>query len=295
MDREKIVYALGFFDGVHVGHQALITACCHLAQQNGCAPGVVTFDIHPETLIAGQAPKLINTSEDRARMLLGYGIRKLLVLPFDAQLRNQPWCSFLEDLADKGAAGFVCGDDFRFGFRGEGNAKLLGDFCREKGLRWTVVPGQNIDGQRISSTHIRKLIEAGRMEEAVRFLGHAHVLSGQVVQGRGLGHTLGIPTANLALPEGVVCPRYGVYACKAIVEAREYLAVTNIGMRPTVGGQHVTVEPWILDFEGDLYGKKITLQFYQFLRSEQKFGSLEELQAEIRKNAAQTREFFGKM
>ena len=295
MDREKIVYALGFFDGVHVGHQALITACCHLARQNGCAPGVVTFDIHPETLIAGQAPKLINTSEDRARMLLGYGIRKLLVLPFDAQLRNQPWCSFLEDLVDKGAAGFVCGDDFRFGFRGEGNAKLLGDFCREKGLRWTVVPGQNIDGQRISSTHIRKLIEAGRMEEAVRFLGHAHVLSGQVVQGRGLGHTLGIPTANLALPEGVVCPRYGVYACKAIVEAREYLAVTNIGMRPTVGGQHVTVEPWILDFEGDLYGEKITLQFYQFLRSEQKFGSLEELQAEIRKNAAQTREFFGKM
>ena len=116
------------------------------------------------------------------------------------------------------------------------------------------------------------------------------VLSGEVISGQKLGRTLGIPTANLELPEGVVCPRPGVYACKT----GEHMAVTNVGNRPTVGGSGITVEPWILDFEGDLYGKNLTLEFHAFLRPEQKFGSLEELQEEIRKNAAQTREFFGK-
>ena len=290
----KTIYALGFFDGVHLGHQALLEACRHLAEGNGCAAGAVTFASHPDTLVMGKTPLLINTVQDRQRLLLAYGVRDVLVLPFDEELKNMPWRDFLEDLLQKDAAGFVCGEDFRFGSRGEGNARLLADFCRERELPWAVVPEQCLDGVRISSSHIRSLLEEGQTEAANRFLGHPHFLTGEVVTGRKLGRTLGIPTANLLIPEGVVQLRYGVYACKAVVDGQELLAVTNVGNRPTVGGHRVTVEPWLLDFEGDLYGRIITLQFHAFLRPERKFDSLEELRKEIQKNALQTRKIFEK-
>ena len=288
------IFALGFFDGVHLGHQALLTACKHLAERKGCTAGAVTFASHPDAVVTGKTPPLINTVEERQRLLMGFGIRDVLVLPFDENLRSMLWRDFLEDLIQKGAAGFVCGEDFRFGFRGEGNAEALADFCRERGLLWAVVPEQCQNGVRISSSHIRSLLEEGQMEQAVRFLGHPHILTGAVVSGRKLGRTLGIPTANLLIPEGVVQLRHGVYACKAIAEGKEYLAVTNIGSRPTVGGHRVTVEPWLMDFDGDLYGKEITLCFHAFLRPERKFDSLEELKVEIQKNAAQTRKIFEK-
>ena len=202
---------------------------------------------------------------------------------------------FLELLKEKyGAAGFVCGSDFRFGYRGEGNAVLLKETCEAWGIPCAVVPEQTVNGARVSSTRIRSLIEAGEVEAANKLLGHPHVLSGQVVRGKQLGRTIGIPTANLLLPEGVVCPRFGVYACKAIVDGAEYLAVTNVGVRPTVSGEGVTVEPWLLDFDGDLYGKTLVLHFYSFLRPEKKFDSLDALRREIQKNAQETREFFEK-
>ena len=285
------VLALGFFDGVHLGHQALLKACRELADSLGAAAAVLTFDRHPGALVSGEAPALINTAYDRELLLRRYGVDRVILLPFDEQMMQTPWRVFFHRLVEEfGAAGLVCGDDFRFGCRGEGNARLLKTACEELGIPCTVVPEQTVDGVRVSSTHIRGLIEEGRMEEAVRFLGHPHVLSGQVVTGRRLGRTMGIPTANLALQPGIVVPRSGVYACKI----GEHLAVTNVGTRPTVGGSGITVEPWILDFEGDLYGKNLTLEFHAFLRPEQKFDSLEKLQEEIRKNAAQTREFFGK-
>ena len=290
---QKTIYALGFFDGVHLGHQALLTACRHLAQRTGCAAGAVTFTAHPESLVQGKAPMLINSIQDRGWLLLGLGMMQLVELPFDTQLRSMAWQDFLQMLRrDHGAAGFVCGDDFRFGFGGEGNAQRLGDYCRENGLPWAVVPAQSCDGVRVSSTHIRELLAQGRMEEATRFLGHPHVLSGKVIPGRQLGRTLGVPTANLEIPEGLVALRHGVYACKATVDGNIYLAVTNVGNRPTVGGHHTTVEPWLLDFDGDLYGKPLTLAFHRFLRPEEKFDSLEDLKAEIEKNAAQLRKIF---
>ena len=150
-----------------------------------------------------------------------------------------------------------------------------------------------MDGARISSTRIRSLIEAGEVEAANKLLGHAHVLTGTVVKGKQLGRTIGIPTANLLLPEGIVCPAFGVYACKAIVDGTQYLAVTNVGIRPTVSGEGVTVEPWLLDFDGDLYGKTLVLYFYSFLRPEMRFDSLDALAAEIRRNADQTRQLLG--
>ena len=291
---EKVIYALGFFDGVHLGHQALLTACRRLAQETGCKAGVVTFSSHPHTLVTGVSPLLINTIEDRKRLLLGFGALDIQVLPFDQALMKMPWKDFLEHLLQKGAAGFVCGADFRFGYKGEGTAEILSQYCKAAGLPWAVVPEQKISDITVSSTHIRKLLVDGEMAKAVAFLGHPHSLTGKVISGRKLGRTLGIPTANIALPEGVICPRHGVYACKAIVCGEEYLAVTNIGSRPTVGGHHVTVEPWLLDFQGDLYGKYLTILFYDFIRPEQKFDSLEALTAEIQKNAAKVRDFFKK-
>lgn len=290
---DSFVFALGFFDGVHVGHQALLTQCLRLARETGCRAGVVTFGSHPDTLVLGQTPQLINTAEDRERLLGSFGMERVVTLPFDRKMCSTPWPEFLEMLRKEyGAVGFVCGADFRFGDRGRGTAALLSDWCRERGLPWAVVPDQMIRGVRVSSTEIRSLLEAGKMEEAVEFLGHPHILSGSVVHGKQLGRTLGIPTANLRLPEGLAVPRFGVYACRAILEGQSYPAVTNVGVRPTVSGSGITVEPWILDYEGDLYGRELTLEFHAFVRPEQRFESLEALQAEIRRNADQTRRFF---
>ena len=292
---EKTIYALGFFDGVHLGHQALLQACKALSDREGCKAGVVTFLGHPDTLVSGVTPPLINTPEDRKKLLLQFHMDTVVELPFDKKLMQMPWQSFLEMLQEShGAAGFVCGRDFRFGNRGEGTAELLEALCRERNIPCKVVPEQMLDSTVISSTHIRKLLAQGQMENAVRFLGHPYIFSGTVVPGRQLGRTIGIPTANLEFPEGVVGLRHGVYACKAQVQGQELLAVTNVGTRPTVGGHRLTVEPWLLDFEGDLYGKTLTLAFYAFLRPEKKFSDLAQLKAEIQKNALQTRKLLGK-
>ena len=291
--KEKTIYALGFFDGVHIGHQALLRECRRLADDAGCKAAAVTFSSHPDTLVFGKTPKLINTIEDRVRLLKENGMDEVVVLPFDKQMRACHWQVFLETLEESyGAGGLVCGHDFRFGNRGIGNAALLQNYCAERGMVCAVVPAQKLNGITVSSTHIRSLLENGAVAEANQFLGHPHILSGKVISGRKLGRTLGIPTANLALPEETAMLPFGVYACKAAVEGQTYLAVTNIGNRPTVGGHRITVEPWLLDFEGDLYGKDLTLSFYHFLRSEQKFPSLDALKEEIGKNALQTRKFF---
>ena len=282
----KKIFALGFFDGVHLGHQALLEESVRLARQMDAMPAAITFDKHPKSLFLSQSPVLINSIEDRTGLLRENAMEQICVLPVTRESMAQPWQDFLRMLLEKGAAGFVCGDDFRFGHKGEGNAAKLADFCRELGLPYAVVPEQTLDGIRISSTHIRSLIEVGDVETAAKFLGHPHILSGEVVHGRHLGRTIGIPTANVQIPEGVVVPKLGVYACTCVIDGKTYVSVTNIGSRPTVGGHQVRSESWILDFDGDLYGKRITLKFHKFLRSEQKFDSLEELRAQIQHDAA---------
>ena len=294
MEQNKKIVALGFFDGVHLGHQALLKACVAMAKPGNLLPCAITFAGHPHSFLTGNAPATINTAQDRQGLLREYGMGEVLVLPVTKEVMSTDWQDFLERLICDGAAGFVCGSDFRFGAGGSGTAEKLASYCKEKGLLCTIVPEQILDGIRISSTHIRKLLEQGAMEAAARFMGHPHRLSGSVISGRQLGRTLGIPTANILIPEGVVVPRHGVYACMAEADGQKFAAVTNIGSRPTVGGHRITVEAWLLDFRGDLYGKNLTLDFYKFLRPEKKFDSLEELKAEIRENACQTREFFEK-
>lgn len=295
MNHNKRIFALGFFDGVHLGHQALLAECVRLASELGCQAGAVTFGTHPETLTAGQAPAMINTPQDREALLKGYQMDCVVTLPFDETLRSMSWLQFLLLLHERyGAVGFVCGDDFHFGYRGQGTADLLKEYCDTEWLPCAVVPEQTLDGVRISSTYIRKQIEEGDMATAVRFLGHGHTLTGTVVTGRKLGHKLGFPTANIQLPEGIVCPRHGVYACKAWVHGKQYDAVCNVGSRPTVEGHQVRTESWLLDFEGDLYGQTVTLEFFWFLRPEQRFRSLEELKQAVLRDAENTRKFFEK-
>ena len=289
----NVIYALGFFDGVHIGHQALLSACRALAEAHGCETGVVTFGDHPDALVMGNAPGLINTPADRERLLkTEFHMQTVVTLPFDEAMRSMDWADFLAMLRkDYGAAGFVCGEDFRFGFKGKGNATVLSWYCEQEKLPCAIVPEQTVGGIRVSSTYIRQQLETGDMATAVRFLGHPHILTGTVVHGRALGRRLGIPTANLRLPEGLAVPRFGVYACSTRIDGKLYPAVTNIGTRPTVSGHHTTVEPWILDYSGDLYDQEITLRFHYFIRPEMKFGSLEELQAEIFRNAEEARAY----
>ena len=286
--KQKYIYALGFFDGVHLGHQALLDTCLTLAKEAGCRAGVVTFTSHPDTLVAGKTPKLINTTQDRKGLLYAYGMETVVELPFDRELMTTHWSEFLSALTRENAAGFVCGSDFRFGAGGSGTAKKLLSFCQSRNMPCAAVPQQLLNGIRISSTYIRSLLETGDMASANRYLGHPHILTGQVVSGQHLGRTIGIPTANLHFPEELVQPKLGVYACIATVAGKRYPAVTNIGTRPTVNGQGITVEPWLLDFAGDLYGTTLTLEFHKFLRPEEKFPSLEALRTEIQKNADQT-------
>lgn len=288
--KKRMIFALGFFDGVHLGHQALLYACQRMAEQAGVGTAAITFERNPQSLFTPNPPLLINTTENRCDLLKQYGMETILTYPVNEAVMGMPWRDFLIELYRyHGAKGFVCGYDFRFGLKGEGDAQKLRQFCGELGLHCLVLPEQSMDGKRISSTYIRTLIEAGDMETAAKFLGHPHILSGKVVSGRQLGRTIGVPTANILIPDGVVVPKLGVYACSCDLDGREYIAVTNIGSRPTVEGHQVRAESWILDFDGDLYGKEITLQFHKFLRPEQKFADLEELRRQIQQDAAQAK------
>lgn len=294
------VIALGFFDGVHAGHASLLNMAKQRAQEKHLTAAVMSFDSHPDTLVAGQRVTLINTIADRMDILSRvYGIDDVILCHFDRAMMQMPWDKFLEDylIKEHNARHLVCGYDFRFGDKGYGNPQRLMERCEELGIGCDVMPRFSMDGVTVSSTHIRWLLEQGNMEEAMRFLGHPHCISGTVVHGQKLGRTIGIPTANLLIPEGVLVPAFGVYATKVILpDGEEKLAVTNVGVRPTVGqSELVTVEPWILDFSGDLYGKTIRVDFYGRLRGEKKFSGLPELQQEILKNAEETRALLGNL
>ena len=291
---KKTIFALGFFDGVHIGHAALLHDCRALAEAHKAAAGVATFGAHPDALVFGKAPSLISSPEDRQWLLENrFGMDTVLTLPFDEQMMHMPWREFLDMMRrDYGAVGFVCGEDFRFGFRGQGTAQTLSDYCREAGLPWAVVPEKTLDGERVSSTRIRQVLENGDMAGAARLLGHPYFLRGQVEHGRGLGHKLGFPTANLNWKPWLLRPKAGVYVCRATVGQDVFPAVTNIGIRPTVQGHQHRAESWLLGFEGDLYGRELVLEFYDFLREERKFESLEELREQIFADARKTKAFF---
>ena len=297
MEQKKRVIALGFFDGVHNGHAALMRRTAQVAKETGATPSAFTFDPHPQTVILGRPMPLLTSPEDRADLMRKYyGIQDVIVEPFTPARMKQPWREFLVDtlIKDLGAIHLVAGHDYHFGYKGEGNPQLLKETCQELGVGCDIIPRVEQDGITVSSTYIRTLVAQGEIERANEFLGHPYTLSDRVSHGKKLGTTLGFPTVNLKLKENVLSPAKGVYATKVILENGDtHLAVTNVGTRPTIDdGDQITVEPWILDFDGDLYGQPIRVEFYEHLRSEQKFGSLEELTAMVHRNGEQTRAYF---
>ncbi len=289
----KRVVALGFFDGVHLGHGALLREAAAVAARSGLQAAAISFDAHPSSLLDAQSVGLLTTPQERARLMSQrYGVDELLLLPFDEALMHLSWDRFVREylVGRFDAAHVVCGEDFRFGYRGEGNARNLSALCAALGLGCSVIAQVRLDGVPVSSTLIRSLLSRGALESANAFLGHPYSLSGDVIHGRGLGHTLGFPTANLAFPDGLLSPAHGVYACLAWVDGASYPAVTNLGVRPTVQSSgRMMVEPWILDYSGDLYGRTLRLDFLRYLRPERKFASLEALRQEIFRNAGQAR------
>lgn len=289
---EQCVLALGFFDGVHLGHGGLLKKTREVANRLGLPAAALTFDTHPDTLVFGAKVPLLNTPEERKYLMQRlYGIDQVLTLHFDRVTMEQPWQEFVrKTLVQKyRAAHVVCGHDYRFGAGGRGTPEKLAEECARLGLGFDCIPEIRLEGQTVSSTLIRSLLEGGETAKAVRFLGHPHILTGTVISGRHLGRTLGIPTANLSVSEGILVPKFGVYAARAVFDGQTRPAVVNIGVRPTVDGHTVTVEPWILDFDGDLYGHTLRLELTDYLRPEQKFASLEALKAEVLRNAETVR------
>ena len=297
--RERVI-ALGFFDGVHLGHGALLRRAAEEAKKRGCESAVFTFDRPPKEVITGIPCPLINSPEDRAALVRRlYGIDEMLMVPFDDEMRTTPWDRFVTEIlvGRYGAVHLVAGHDHHFGHKNQGSPELLKEKCAELGLGCDIIPAVTIGGVTVSSTHIRKLLEEGDVETARAFLGHPHVLTQTVGHGRQLGRTIGIPTANLVAPPHVLLPRRGVYAAKiTLPDGRAFGGVTNVGVRPTVNnGQDVTVEPWILDFDGDLYGQAIRVEFFRRLRDERKFESLDALRSQIETDAVKTREAYPEM
>lgn len=297
MSTPKRVIALGFFDGVHKGHGALLRTVAQVADRLGAKPCAFTFDRSPTAAITGQAVPLLSSVEDRVWLMRRYyGIEEVIVAPFDG-MQKMDWQDFVSEYLQKelGAVHVVAGHDFHFGYMGKGNPQRLQEKCRELGMGCDIIQKVEQDGITISSTYIRTLIAQGEMERADQFLGHPHTLTNRVAHGKKIGTTtLGFPTVNLLIPQGVIVPAFGVYATRVWFDGQCRCAVTNVGVRPTVEDNdgHVTVEGFILDFDGDLYGHEIRMEFYKYLRPEQRFPSMDALAAEIRHNAQQTRDYF---
>ena len=206
-----------------------------------------------------------------------------------------PWQEFVQTLIQEmDASWVVVGHDFRFGWKGEGTAQRLQDYCADLGLGCDIIPAVTLEGRVVSSTYIRELIENGDMERANQFLGHPHTLVDTVHYGYRLGTKMGTPTINMRFPDGVLVPRYGVYAARAILDdGSEHMAVTNVGVRPTVSGEdRVSVESFILDYSGNLYDRQVRIEFFRFIRPEMKFPSVDALKAQILKDAETTRAYF---
>ncbi len=291
---EKRVIALGFFDGVHIGHGALLNKTKALAQELGATPAVMTFDTHPEKQITGRPVPLICSPEDRADIIHRiYGIADVLFLHFDDETMKMPWPEFVEQLVENfGAVALVAGHDFHFGYKGEGNPQRLMEKCRALGIGCSIVPRVEKDGVTVSSTYIRELLVKGELQRANAFLGHPYCLTDAVHSGYRLGRSMGTPTINMRFESGVLVPARGVYATRVFWDGGVHDAVTNIGTRPTVDqGDDVSVESFILHFQGNLYGKRMRLEFYEFIRPERRFPDTASLRQQILADAQSAADF----
>ena len=288
-----IVLAAGTFDGVHLGHQALIRRAMEEASACGGTAVVMTFDRHPASLLRPEkAPKLLTRNDVKISLLSGMDVPALLLLEFTSDLSGVPARDFIASLvtACSPLHAFCVGRQWTFGKGGEGNVALLKELGAERKFEVIQIDPVMAADSPISSTRIRKAIASGDFAEASACLGRPFLLTGKVVSGAGLGSKIGFPTANLSV-EGMQLPPDGVYAVRVHREERVYPGVANIGVRPTVDptSSKRTVEVHLFDCSADLVGEELSLEFVQFLRGEQKFSGLDALKAQIAKDCEQAR------
>lgn len=289
-DRPRVV-AVGFFDGFHRGHRAIVREALRL-RRAGERTAVLTFRDHPTAFLRpGEEPPLISTLEERVNALARAGIDEAYVLAFDGAFATLAPQGFLDEvlIARLGARAMVVGANFRFGHKRAGDVAFAERHMRERGLLALAVPNALEDGARISSTRVREAIQAGDLATADRLLETPYTVRGIVRFGAGRGHDLGFPTANVDVSPAKLLPPDGVYRITARHDGRDYLGLVSIGTNPTFDGRVRTVEAWLLDFHGSLYGEELALRDFRFIRAQRKFDSIDALVAQMHEDAAAVR------
>jgi riboflavin kinase / FMN adenylyltransferase len=284
---------VGFFDGVHLGHQAVLRHTVDVAEGRGLTPVVVTFDRHPrEILSPGREPPLLTTLRRKTDLIAGTGVQAMSVLEFTEEFSRWPAERFVDQVLVRGvrAAHVVVGSNFTFGHRAEGNLPMLADLGAAGGFSVEGVALLRVQDRPVSSSSIREALTLGDLDWPTTALGRRYVVDGVVTTGAGRGTDLGYPTANLEVPSRMLLPADGVYAGKAIVEDGSRVAAINVGTNPTFGREPRHVEAYLLDFHGDLSGRPMAVEFWARLREETRFESAEALVRQIDADVERTRE-----
>ncbi len=291
---KKTAVALGNFDGLHRGHIAVINEAV-IQNNNGLLPCIVTFNEHPQQVLNSNAPKKILSDSTANKICSERGL-KTVKLNFSQIKDMLPDEFFDEIIIKKFNAGFVsCGFNYRFGKDGKGNAQTLGELCAKNNIDFFAAKPVEYEGERISSTRIRKAIEIGEIEKANQMLGFFFAYDFEVVSGDKIGaKVLGFPTINQYFPENHIVPKNGVYASAAIIDGKTYPAMTNIGTRPTVGGTARRSETCISGFSGNLYGTNTQVMLIKYLREEKKFTSIDLLKEQLQKDCENAKDIFKK-
>ena len=275
-DRE-VALALGTFDGLHLGHQAVLRG----AADSGYMPVVLTFDDHPRRYLEQENPPMLLPQDDKTTLLASFGIQAELLLDF-SRIRNLAPKDFLDQVCQALPVRlFSCGYNYRFGKNGAGDAAFLKDYAAERGIEVRIAPPVEIEGIPVSSTLIRQLLLDGKMEAAALRLGRPFSFFLEVVGGDQRGRTIGFPTINQILPDGLLQPKFGVYVSRTEIDGKSYPSVTNVGIRPTFLADRALCETHIIDYAGDLYSRTLRVELIHFLRGETKFDSLEALKNAI--------------
>lgn len=280
---EKTSVTLGKFDGVHLGHRMLLDRIL-AARQDGCTPTVFTFDRFPAQVLRHQAMTSILLEEEKQQLLAGLGIQRYVLFPFHEQTASMEPERFVEEILVKRmkVAQLYVGSDFHFGKERRGNVELLEQLSKQYHFQFEIIEKRLYNGAEISSTRIRDCIIRGQMEDVAAMLGTPYQVSGEIIHGRSLGHKIGVPTINQRISDGKLRPLSGVYCARILVDGEEYTGIANAGTKPTVQKeQNYGLETHLFGCEKDLYGKQATIQLLHFVRPEQKFSSVEELQKQL--------------
>lgn len=293
---EPTAVALGFFDGVHLGHRKLIEEMIQMAHANGWKSCVLTFKQHPLTRVFPKyAPKLITSNEEKLRVLEELNVDQVVFMDFTEEIMNYEPIEFVKKILMERlhAKGLVVGFNYNFGKKGTGNADMLRDWSEKFGYLMEVVePIMDKDGQVVSSTFIRNLIVNGKVDRVPKYLGRKFSVLGKVIRGKGLGRQFQIPTANIKIAENHILPDAGVYYTTIKVGEETHHGLTNVGYNPTFENHPFSIETYIYDFDQEIYGETVQLTFHKKIRKEKKFESVDELVGQIKSDIETIRKKF---